>query len=108
MSSPRPAGAQGSIGRPAVVTAAARLYVAAAALAATYAVLVFTQVGTVADAEGLAEAAHLDTNSNVVAIATSFALLGVAGLIFAGLFTRSGVHLLRGSYGSRGGAWGAT
>jgi hypothetical protein len=108
MSSPLPTVVKVPTARPPVVTAAARLYAVAAGLALAYAVLVFTQVPTIADAEREAEAAHLNTVSEVFAIALSFALLGVAGLIFVGLFLRCAVMVGRGAFGSRGGAWGIT
>lgn len=94
--------------RPPVVTAAVGAYLGGAGVAVAYAVLVFTQVGTIADAESRSEAANLASNSEVVQVAGSFALLGVAALIFAGLFVRCGVTVARGRFGSRGGAWGIT
>jgi len=92
--------------RPAVVTAAARIFLVAAGLAVVYAVIVFTQVSTIASAERISERSALDTGSAVFEISGSFALLGVGGLIFAGLFARCTVTLLRGQYGSRGTSWG--
>jgi hypothetical protein len=108
MSFPLPAVVEASTARPPAVTAAARLYLAAAGLALAYAVVVFTQVSTIADAERQAEVAHRDTGSAATAIAGAFALLGVAGLIFAALFVRCAVNVGRGAFGSRGGAWGIT
>lgn len=92
--------------RPAVVTAAARVLLVAAGLAVAYAVIVFSQVSTIASAETASERSALDTNSAVFEISGSFALLGVGGLIFAGLFARCTVTLLRGQYGSCGTSWG--
>jgi hypothetical protein len=93
--------------RPTAVTAAARVLLVAAGLALLYAVIVFTQVGTIASAETASEetlAQH--TGSDIFEISGSFALLGVGGVIFAGLFARCTVTLLRGQYGSRGTSWG--
>lgn len=108
MSSPQPVLVARSAVRPSVVTAATRAYLAAAGVALVYAVVVFTQIATVGNAERLAEIANYDTNTEVFDIQASFALLGVGGLIFAALFARCARNIARRAYGARGGAWGIT